>query len=62
MSITFIEDKKYEGKYVATPSFSDSTVIASGSTMVEAAKEAREKGYDHPAIIFVPRSDISYLL
>jgi hypothetical protein len=47
--------EKYGGKYVATRSFQDKDVVASGDTPVAVRDEAAKKGYLSPVIFFVPQ-------
>lgn len=44
----------YEGKWVATRSFSDRNVIASGDDVGEVHKEAKKLGVDEPVIVYIP--------
>ncbi len=50
--------KEYEGRYVALKDENDPTVVGSGSTPMEALKEAESKGYPDPLFFFVPESDL----
>lgn len=54
-SINLIEnfDKKYIGKYVITPSFQDRHVVAYDKNPLKALEKAREKGYEHPVIVYI---------
>lgn len=53
--------KGYEKKWVAL-SNDEKTVIASGNTLKQAKKHALEKGENHPVLVKVPDSSVSYLL
>jgi hypothetical protein len=48
------QNKKYEGKFVATPSFNSSKVVASGKDPDAVYDRAVDKGYKSPVIVFVP--------
>ena len=47
--------KKYSGMYVATRSFQDKTVVASGKDMVLVHKQAVKKGIKEPVVFYVPK-------
>jgi len=46
--------KKYAGKFVATESFNDTNVVASGKDPHDVIARATKKGCDSPVIFFVP--------
>jgi hypothetical protein len=55
-STSFIKDsEKYNGKYVATQSFSDHTVISSGSDAKKVRQKAQKLGCNHPVVFYVPQ-------
>lgn len=45
--------ERYKGKYVATKSSSDLTVVGVGDNPADAKKEAKEKGEIDPIIFYV---------
>lgn len=45
----------YSGKFVATKSFNDKEVVASGRKASSVIRKAKKKGYDSPVIFFVPK-------
>ena len=47
---------RYRGKFVATSSFNDSTVIASGVNPQKVVEEA-EKECDSPVVFFIPKKN-----
>lgn len=47
---------KYRGKFVATSSFNDKKVIASGTDPQKVIKDA-EKKCDSPVVFFVPKKN-----
>ncbi|HBR17112.1 MAG: hypothetical protein A3G39_04230 [Deltaproteobacteria bacterium RIFCSPLOWO2_12_FULL_43_16] len=53
--------EKYGGKYVATRSFTNSDVVASGDDMVKVYNEAKDKGIDDPVVFYVPEKDMVYI-
>ena len=56
-----IKDRqKYSGKFVATKSFNDKNVIASGSDPQKVIKQA-EKKCDSPVVFFIPKKDAIHI-
>ncbi len=51
---------RYRGKFVATSSFNDSTVIASGVDPQKVVEQA-EKKCDSPVVFFVPKKDAIHI-
>lgn len=51
----YVDDEKYAGRFVATPSFSNHTIISSGLTMSATLANAKEKGYAEPVIVKIPK-------
>ncbi len=49
-----IDRKKYGGKFVATKSFTDTKIIASGTDPLKVYDEAKESGAMNPVIDYVP--------
>ena len=56
-----VNDKKYEGKYVALVFNPESTVVASGEDPAEVIKEARAAGFPAPVILFIPESGVDLM-
>ena len=54
-------ESKYQGKYVAYSSSDGKKVIASGRNAGNVIEKARKKGVDTPAIVFVPKEDVTYI-
>ena len=52
-----ILDKSYSGQYVATKSFNDKEVIASGESPETVLQKARDIGITTPVVFFVPKHD-----
>jgi hypothetical protein len=48
---------RYYKKYVAEPSFSDRRVVAFGKNPIKVIKKARQRGYEHPVIFYVPHPE-----
>ena len=56
------QNKKYEGKFVATPSFNHSRVIASGKDAEKVHDRAVGKGYASPVVMFIPDRNMFCIL
>ena len=53
-SKVILKDNKFHNCFVAMKSFSSGTVVASGKDAESVRKEANEKGFKNPVIMFVP--------
>ena len=52
---TIVRDaERYADQFVATPGFHSDVVVASGPDPTKVYEEAKQKGYEHPVIVFVP--------
>jgi hypothetical protein len=56
------QNKRYEGKYVATASFNSKKVIASGNDAGMVYDRAIEKGCKRPIVMYVPDSKMICIL
>jgi formylmethanofuran dehydrogenase subunit D len=54
-------EPKYQGKYVAFSTSEGNKVIASGRDAGTVIEKARKNGVDTPAIVFVPKEDVTYI-
>ena len=54
-------ESKYQGQYVAFSPCDGKKVIASGRDAGTVIEKARKKGVDTPAIVFVPKEDVTYI-
>jgi len=61
MNNILVSEKRYEGKYVAMPSFTDRKVIASGNDPSKIMKSAAKKGITDPVIMFIPKGTMSHI-
>jgi hypothetical protein len=50
-----VDDKRYQGKYVAFRSFEDNTVLAYGRDPKKVRDYARNAGATDPVLVFVPK-------
>jgi hypothetical protein len=48
------DGKKYAGKFVATGSFNDKTVIAAGKDPLKVREKAINNGHKSPVVFFIP--------
>jgi len=53
--------EKYGGMYVATKSFKNKRVVASGTDIVKVHKEAQEKGIKEPVVFYVPKKGMVHI-
>ena len=56
-----VNDKKYEGKYVAFDSSKGKKIVASGKNPGTLIEKARKLGVSIPAIVFVPKGNVAYI-
>ena len=49
--------KRYSGKYVATRSFKNKKVIASGTDPLKVYERAKKLGVREPVLLYVPEKD-----
>ncbi len=59
MENILVNNKKYEGQFVAFSSFSDKTIIATGTTAEETLHKAEKQGKKDPVIMYIPENDIT---
>ena len=55
-----VSSKKFGGKYVATKSFTDTEVIASGTDLIKVYNRAVKKGVKDPVINYILKKGVSY--
>jgi hypothetical protein len=56
-----IDRKKFGGKYVATKSFTDTEVIASGKNPIKVYDKAVKMGIKEPVIDYVFKEGVTYI-
>jgi hypothetical protein len=54
-------NEKYQGKYVATKSFNNNKIIASGKDPIKVRQEAIKSGAKSPVVVYVPESTMIYI-
>ncbi len=54
-------NKKYQGKFVATASFTSKKVVASGRNPETVRERAVGKGYTSPVVVFIPDRKMYYI-
>lgn len=55
------DGEQYSGQYVAVKSFSDREVISHGKQPADVLKEANEKGYSDPVLLFIPEKGMVHI-
>jgi hypothetical protein len=53
-NLTFVNNRKYIGRYVAMESFNNKSIIASGKDPIDVMARAERKGLTNPLVVFVP--------
>ncbi|MEI9475192.1 MAG: DUF5678 domain-containing protein [Deltaproteobacteria bacterium] len=48
------DGKKYGGKYVATRSFKNRSVVCAGTDPIKVVAEAKKRGVQEPVLIYIP--------
>lgn len=61
MTKVLVKTDKYNGRYVAMKSFNDNTIVGSGEDPESALKEAAEKGFKDPVLIYIPEKDLVHI-
>ena len=56
-----VTKSEYEGEYVAFEGAESKKIVAHGSNPATVIKNARNQGIDVPAIVFVPKKDVTYI-
>lgn len=52
---------KYSGQYVCLKSFADRAVVSHGKNPDDVMKEAENKGFSHPVILYVPEKGVAQI-
>ena len=60
-SLVLVTDNKYEGSYVAFPSFTDRKVVASGAEPSMVYQLAAERGFPEPVVIYIPQGNMTQI-
>jgi len=55
------DSKKYSGRYVATASFEDATVITSGKDPARVHATAKKRGAKDPVVFYIPQKDMVHI-
>jgi hypothetical protein len=53
--------RKYAGKFVATGSFNDKTIVAAGKDPLKVREKAIGNGYKCPVVFFVPEKNSMHI-
>lgn len=61
MEKILIANEKFNGRYVAMKSFEDSTIVGSGDDPAQALKDAEEKGFEDPVVLYVPEKGLVHI-
>jgi len=58
MEKVLVTNNQYNGKYIALKSANDDTIVGSGAKPESALRKAKENGFIHPFIMYVPDKDL----
>jgi hypothetical protein len=61
MSKVLVKTDRYNGRYVAMKSFTDSAIVGSGEDPETALKEAAEKGFKDPVLVYIPEKEMVHI-
>lgn len=51
----------YDGKYVATKSFTDKDAVCSGDNLVQVYNEAQRLGVEDPVVFYIPKRGMTHI-
>ena len=60
-NILIKDGDKYQGKYVATRSKKNKTVVSSGTDPIAVLEKAYKKGAKHPLISYIPKNGMVHV-
>ncbi len=61
MERVLINSNEYNGQYVAMKNATDNTIVGSGNTPEDALREAAEKGFQKPYLLYVPNEGLVHI-
>lgn len=61
MAKVLVKTDRYNGRYVAMKSFTNSTIVGSGEDPETALKEAAEKGFKDPVLVYIPEKEMVHI-
>jgi len=61
MEKVLVNTNEYNGRYVAMKGFDDNTIIGVGKNPQKALKDAEQKGFKDPVILYVPEENVIHI-
>ena len=61
MEKVLVNTDEFNGRYVAMKSSEDNTIVGVGDNPEEALKDAEEKGFKNPILLYIPEKDIVHI-
>jgi microcystin degradation protein MlrC len=61
MENLILTTEAHNGRYVALKSFQDHIIVGVGNDPAAALKEAQEKGFKNPVILYVPEKEAVHI-
>jgi hypothetical protein len=61
MERILITTDEFNGRYVAMKSVEDNTIVGVGEDPEKALREAEEKGFKNPVLLYIPEKDLVHI-
>jgi hypothetical protein len=61
MERILVTTDEFNGRYVAMKSVEDNTIVGVGDDPEKALREAEEKGFKNPILLYIPEKDLVHI-
>ncbi|MBM4350126.1 MAG: hypothetical protein FJ106_09615 [Deltaproteobacteria bacterium] len=61
MEKILVTTDEFNGRYVAMKSIEDNTIVGVGDDPEKALREAEEKGFKNPVLLYIPEKDLVHI-
>jgi hypothetical protein len=61
MEKILVTTDEFNGRYVAMKSVDDNTIVGVGDDPEKALREAEEKGFKNPILLYIPEKDLVHI-
>ncbi len=61
MERILVTTDEFNGRYVAMKSVEDNTIVGVGDNPEKALREAEEKGFKNPILLYIPEKDLVHI-
>jgi hypothetical protein len=61
MERILVTTDEFNGRYVAMKSVEDNTIVGVGDDPERALREAEEKGFKNPVLLYIPEKDLVHI-